>query len=406
MKSITKRFCAKVIGFVFFVTGILKLMDPTGTSLIIKDYMNFFHIGFASPAAFFIGEAFALTETFCGIFLVTGVFRKVTAWITTVIMALFTLITLVLWIFNPQMDCGCFGEAIHLTHFQSFAKNILLCALMVVAFWPYKNFGSPSRKKYVTLALTGLASLGFAVYSIIYNPMLELTPFNLSSRLAVAVEPNETMVNDSIPAFIYEKNGKRGVFTLNKLPDSTWTFVEAQTIVKEDNIDESEYPELAFRDAEGNYRDSLAARGNVIVISVTDPARVSERRWKSISETGASAVEAGFRFILIASSSTENLRNSISGSGISAGQSGFLMDNAFFADYRTLVSLNRSNGGATYFDDGNLIEKWSGASLPSLKDLKRRIRQDSTEVMLKSDSRGRLNFQAFMLYSIALLLLV
>ncbi|MGM9767205.1 MAG: DoxX family protein [Candidatus Cryptobacteroides sp.] len=406
MKSITKRFCAKVIGFVFFVSGILKLMDPTGTSLIIKDYMNFFHAGFMSGASYVIGEIVALTETFCGILLVTGIFRKVTAWITTAMMGLFTLLTLILWIFNPQMDCGCFGEAIHLTHFQSFMKNVLICVLMLVAFLPYRDFGTPSRKKYVTFGLTGIASIAFAVYSIIFNPMLELTPFNLSSRLAVAVEPIETMANDSIPAFIYEKNGKRGVFTLNKLPDSTWTFVEAQTIVKEDNIDESEYPELAFRDAEGNYRDSLAAQGNVIVISVTDPARVSERRWKRISETGASAVEAGFRFILIASSSMENLRNSISGSGISAGQSGFLMDNAYFADYRTLVSLNRSNGGATYFDDGNLIEKWSGASLPSLKDLKRRIRQDSTEVMLKSDSRGRLNFQAFMLYSISLLLLV
>lgn len=381
-------------------------MDPTGTSLIIKDYMNFFHIGFASPAAFAIGEIFALTETFCGIMLVTGVFRKLTAWITTVMMGFFTILTLVLWIFNPQMDCGCFGEAIHLTHFQSFAKNILLCALMLAAFLPYKDFGTPSRKKYVTLALTGIAAIAFAVYSLVYNPMLELTPFNLSSRLAVSVEGEINDEEDSIPAFIYEKNGKRGVFTLNKLPDSTWTFVEAQTIVKEDNIVESEYPELAFRDAGGNYRDSLAAVGNVIVISVTDPASVSRRRWARIAETGFAAVKAGFSFLLLASSTMDNLHIALSSAGLSREQADLIMDNAYTADYRTLVSLNRSNGGATYFNDGNLIEKWSVASLPDLKDLNRRMRQDSTEVMLKSDSRGRLNFQAFMLYSISLLLLV
>lgn len=51
MKKITKRFCAKILGFVFFVSGILKLMDPTGTSLIIREYMNFFHMGFAAPAS-------------------------------------------------------------------------------------------------------------------------------------------------------------------------------------------------------------------------------------------------------------------------------------------------------------------------------------------------------------------
>ena len=406
MKNITKRICAKILGFVFFVSGILKLMDPTGTSLIIKDYMNFFHVGFASPAAFVLGEIVALTETFCGIMLVTGVFRKLTAWITTIMMGFFTAITLVLWIFNPQMDCGCFGEAIHLTHFQSFAKNILLCALMLAAFLPYRDFGTPSRKKYVTFALTGIAAIAFAVYSLIYNPMLELTPFNLSSRLAASVEADINDEGDYVSAFIYEKNGKRGVFTLNKLPDSTWTFVEAQTILKEDNIVESEYPELAFRDAEGNYRDSLAARGNVIVISVTDPASVSGSRWNRIAETGSAAVEAGFRFLLIASSTMDNLHSAVSSAGLSPEQAGLVMDNAYLADYRTLVSLNRSNGGAVYFDDGNLIEKWSGASLPDLKDLNRRMRQDSTEVMLKSDSRGRLNFQAFMLYSIALLLLV
>ena len=117
-------------------------------------------------------------------------------------------------------------------------------------------------------------------------------------------------------------------------------------------------------------------------------------------------MEAGFRFLLIASSTMDNLYSAVSSAGLSPEQAGLVMDNAYLADYRTLVSLNRSNGGAVYFDDGNLIEKWSGASLPDLKDLNRRMRQDSTEVMLKSDSRGRLNFQAFMLYSIALLLLV
>ena len=163
MKKITKRFCAKILGFVFFVSGILKLMDPTGTSLIIREYMNFFHMGFAAPASFVLGEFFALAETFCGILLVTGVFRKLTAWAVTAMMGFFTVITLILWIFNPAMDCGCFGEAIHLTHFQSFAKNILLCALMLAAFLPYRDFGSPSRKKYVTLCLVGLAAIAFGV---------------------------------------------------------------------------------------------------------------------------------------------------------------------------------------------------------------------------------------------------
>lgn len=393
-KKVSKRFCAKIVGFVFFIAGILKLMDPVGTTLIVKEYMNFLHLGFLRGIAGVSGELFALAETFCGICLVTGVFRKITAWTSTILLGGFTLLTLVLWIFNPTMDCGCFGEAIHLTHFQSFAKNIVLCGLVLAAFLPYKDFGTPSKKKYLTFGLIGTASLAFAIYSLIYIPLLELTPFNLSSRLAVSAEEPANNTDDYISTFIYEKNGKQGVFTLNHLPDSTWTYVETRTIKKEDNIPESDYPELTFRDAEGNYRDSLAAQGNVMVFSVTRPDKMKDKRWTAMAETCKTASETGFNVLVIVAGTPGQVVGKLP------------EQNIYFADYRTIVSLNRSNGGAVYFNDGNLISKWSASSYPSEKDFKRMLRQDSTEVMLKADSRGKLTFQAFMLYTLSILLLI
>ena len=101
--SKARRFCAVLVGLVFFVAGTLKLMDPVGTMLIVREYLNFLHLGFLSGAAMVFAEFFAVAETGLGICLVTGVFRKVTAWCVTGLLGGFTLLTLLLWILNPSM---------------------------------------------------------------------------------------------------------------------------------------------------------------------------------------------------------------------------------------------------------------------------------------------------------------
>ncbi len=400
-----RRFCAVVLGLVFFVAGILKLMDPVGTTLIIREYLNFLHIGFLSGIAGFIAEFFASLETLLGICLITGVFRIVTAWASSILIWGFTLLTLLLWILNPNMDCGCFGEAFHLTHFQSFAKNIILCLLALGGFLPYKDLGKPKNSKYVTFALTTAAVIAFAAYSLMFIPMLELTPFNLSSRLEAAEGLPDANEDEYISTFIYEKNGKTGVFTLNNIPDSTWTFVEAKTIKKEDNIDESEFPRLSFRDADGEYRDTLAAKGLVMAISVPEPKKMSTARWENTAELLKKSADAGFTSLLLVSSFPEQLVEIIRNAGVDQAAAMEVLTNVYYSDYKTLISLNRSNGGAVYFNDGNLISKWAARDLPGAKKLAKLVRQDDTEVMLDSDSKGKLTFEAFMLYTLALMLI-
>ncbi len=400
-----RRFCAVVLGLVFFVAGILKLMDPVGTTLIIREYLNFLHIGFLSGIAGFIAEFFASLETLLGICLITGVFRIVTAWASSILIWGFTLLTLLLWILNPNMDCGCFGEAFHLTHFQSFAKNIILCLLALGGFLPYKDLGKPKNSKYVTFALTTAAVIAFAAYSLMFIPMLELTPFNLSSRLEAAEGLPDANEDEYISTFIYEKNGKTGVFSLNNIPDSTWTFVEAKTIKREDNIDESEFPRLSFRDADGEYRDTLAAKGLVMAISVPEPKKMSTARWENTAELLKKSADAGFTSLLLVGSFPEQLVEIIRNAGVDQAGAMEILTNVYYSDYKTLISLNRSNGGAVYFNDGNLISKWAARDLPGAKKLAKLVRQDDTEVMLDSDSKGKLTFEAFMLYTLALMLI-
>ena len=401
-----RRLCAVILGFVFFVAGVLKLMDPVGSMLIVREYLNFLHLGFLRAMAGPIAETFALAETTLGICLVTGVFRKVTAWATTILLGGFTLLTLLLWILNPDMDCGCFGEAVHLTHFQSFAKNIVLCLLTLAAFVPYNDFGKPKKSKYLTFALTLVAVLIFAVYSLMFIPLLELTPFNLSSRLESAAEIPEAVEDEYVATFVYEKNGKTGVFTLNNIPDSTWTFVEAHTVKKQDNIDETEYPRLSFRDAAGQYRDTLAADGLVMAVSVPEPEKMKETAWKNAARLLASASEAGFTPLLLTASDPASFSSLIASGKYTQAESMTLLTSVYYSDYKTLISLNRSNGGAVNFNDGNIISKWAARSLPSNRKLGKLIRNDRVEVMLDADGKGKLLFEAFMLYTFTLMLIL
>ena len=101
-----RRFAAGLIGIVLLVSGLLKISDPVGTMLIVTEYLKFFHIGFLIPAAKGIGIAISTLEALTGIALITGVLRKITAWVTTGLLAFFTVITLVLWIKNPSWTAG------------------------------------------------------------------------------------------------------------------------------------------------------------------------------------------------------------------------------------------------------------------------------------------------------------
>ena len=144
-----RRLCAFIIGVVFLVAGIFKLLDPVGAGLVMEGYFLFFHLKFLLPMAKAAAVAFALAESLLGAAMISGVWRKQVAIATSALIVFFTLLTLALAIFNPVSltDCGCFGEVIHLTNFQTFLKNLILLALAMVAFLPFKIGRASCRER-------------------------------------------------------------------------------------------------------------------------------------------------------------------------------------------------------------------------------------------------------------------
>ena len=402
-----RRICAVLIGIVFFAAGILKLIDPVGAGLIVGEYFKFFHIGFLNVIAKPAGVVLSLLETIVGAALITGVYRKLTAIAASVLIGLFTLVTLILWIFNPPMDCGCFGEAINLTHGQTFLKNVILMLLAAGAFFPFREFGEPKKRKLTAFWLSATSAFVLSGFCLVDLPPVDFTPFNYYSMLAAATpDTSDTDQEKYMQAFIYEKNGHEGTFTIDRLPDSSWTYLRTEPMKKTDNIKEISYPSLSFRDAYGHYRDSIAADSSVLVVSVYRPDKLSAKKWNKIGALLGDAAVAGYIPILLLASDVGTAETIVPQSGVETAFRMQLLMSAYYSDYKTLISLNRSNGGATYFNDGNLIEKWSSVHYPKKEDLKWRIWHDSVDNMISASTKGRFAFQAYILYSIIVLFLI
>lgn len=389
--NVFRRFCAFVLGAVFLISGILKFMDPVGSEFIMKSYFSFLHIGFMDFSAKFFGVAFALTEAVLGAALMSGVWRKVVGIAVVALTTFFTLLTLVLLIFNPVMDCGCFGEAIHLTHLQTFVKNVILCALCCGAFIPMRELDRPVKVKYVSFALTACSLVALLIYSLVALPLKDYTAFHPGAMLQAAAD--EQYKDFSEPEFIYEKDGVTQAFSLDALPDSSWNFVDSR--IRQDDFAAGTV--LTLTDDAGEYCDSLATKGNVLVVSAY--RKLSAGRIEGIESLVADARAAGLTPIVLVPSDDVLAAASEKHAALEDGL-------VYYSDYKTLATLNRSNGGATWISDGQIVRKWSYTLRPSSEKLSTSLAEDPTALALETQSKGSLALQSFLLYIFAVLLLL
>ena len=341
-----RRRAAGLLGIVFLISGILKVWDPVGNMLIVTEYLKFLHIPFLIPAAKWLGIAMSVTECAVGIGLITGVLRKASAILAYAMLGGFTILTLLLWVFDAPMDCGCFGEALHLTHAQSFLKNVALLMLAVLAFTPFKEFGRARKRKAVSAIVAMLAVIGVTIYSNIYLPVVDFTPFNWGARIFASLD---------------------------------------------DEASEEEFrkaPILSFSNADGEYCDEMAAEGRVLIFSVYDPEKAD---WETLEQhyREASFTQAVPMILVAGRPEQVRLPQDIQ---------------PYFADYKTLITLNRSNGGGSYFYDGELMHKWGVRQFPD--NLLADIDGDPDALSTRHVTRRRVTAQGFCVVMLAILMLL
>ena len=328
-----RRLAAVIFGLVLLLGGFLKLMDPIGAQLVVESYLNFLGLGFLRIISLHVSFAFSLIECFVGAALIAGAWTSWIRWVAFVLMVFFTGLTLVLLIFNPPMDCGCFGELVHLTHTQSFIKNIVLLLLWVAAFVPTKKVRRMHVRRPIIVGFCFAAMVAFGIMSYRHLPMLDLTDLRAGTELT---------------------EGR-----------------------------------VSLLGADGDYHDELALEGNVLLISVYEPSALSRRDRDRITRTVEFVREMGVTPIVA--------------SAMPFKSDDFLED-AYLADRKTLISLNRSNGGATLIMDGQIVRKWSsGRVRPG--SLERALVSDPTDLLASRIVRGRLTFGSMCVLLFVLLLI-
>ena len=137
-----KHIARILVGLTFVFSGFVKGIDPWGSAYKFIDYFNAFQMPWLTNLAFALGILLAAAEFFLGVAFIFNFFIRITSWLMLAFMLFFTGLTFVLALTNPVTDCGCFGDALVITNWQTFYKNIVLLALAVFVFMQRKNFQS------------------------------------------------------------------------------------------------------------------------------------------------------------------------------------------------------------------------------------------------------------------------
>ena len=129
-----------IVGLIFMFSGFVKGVDPLGSAYKYHDYFVAFHLDFLSPFVLYLGILLCVLEFMIGLALVTGVKMRLATILVTIFMVFFTILTFILALTNPVSDCGCFGDALILTNWETFFKNIIIMIFVIIIIVGRKKF--------------------------------------------------------------------------------------------------------------------------------------------------------------------------------------------------------------------------------------------------------------------------
>jgi len=237
--KVLRNFSRLFVGIVFVFSGFVKVIDPLGSAYKFADYFTALNLEFLSGAALFFAIFMSVAELCIGIALIFNLVPKLASWGVLAFMAFFTPLTLWLAVANPVSDCGCFGDALILTNWQTFYKNLIILAFVVVIFIFRKKYKPPFNDFFQwTLGFVfAFASVILSVYCLRHLPIIDFRPYHIGANIPEGMTvPEDQKENIDVyeSVFIYEKNGEKKEFKVENLPDSTWKFVDAKhTLLKE-----------------------------------------------------------------------------------------------------------------------------------------------------------------------------
>lgn len=395
--------CRFLLGATFVFSGFVKAIDPIGTQYKLQDYISAVGMGGIVPDIVTLLASVALSalEFSLGVFVLFAIRRHLVSKILVVFMAVMTLITVWIALFNPVKDCGCFGEALRLTNVQTLLKNIALLAASVVVAWrPLRMYRFLSRStQWIAINYTILFVLLLSAHCLYHLPLIDFRPYHIGMNIKKGMEiPADAPQPEFETTFILQKNGVKKEFTLDNYPDSSWQFVDSKTVqTKEGYV--PPIHDFSIQKADGDdITDSvLTAKGYIFLLVSPHLEQADDSNFGDIDLLYEYCQERKIPFYCLTASTKKDIDH---WADITGAEYPFC-----FTDETTLKTIIRSNPGLLLLKDGTIIRKWSHNDLPSSSSLNAPLSKLSIGAM-PSTSLGETIMKVVLLFFIPLIILV
>ncbi len=356
-----------LVAAVFIFSGYVKAVDPLGTQYRINDYVA--AVGLAGEVAQWMTLAMSISLSaveFClGIFLLFAIRRRLASKLLVAFMVVMTLVSVWLAGWNPIKDCGCFGDAIHLTNAQTLAKNIVLLALsLLIAYKPLKMMRFISKtNQWIVTNYAILFIVGTSAISLRYLPLFDFRPYHIGANIPKEMEiPKGAKQPKFDTTFILEKDGVRKEFTIDQYPDSTWTFIDSKTVMTEEGFVPRISDLSITNEKTGNdVTDSIVRhKGYIFVLVAPHLEYADDANFGDIDRISEYCKDNNIPFVGLTASSDKGIAH---WRDLTGAEYPF-----YTCDETVLRTMIRSNPGLILLKDGTILNKWSHNALPAAEE--------------------------------------
>lgn len=341
------------VGIIFIISGFVKLIDPMGFSFKLQEYFSpdVLNLPFLIPLAFGIGIFVVVVELVLGVMLLVGYQAKFTLLSLLGLTIFFGFLTFYSAYFNKVTDCGCFGDAIKFTPWQSFFKDIFLLILVAI-LWIGRNYITPLFSNRIAMIISILSVIGcgiFVCYTHTHLPVIDFRPYKIGNNIQKGMEIPE---NAPKPIFNYHWkfniNGKEEIITTQgAFPDVEGEFISVETQKISDGY-QPPIHDFTIEKDEQNYANEFLQEPKLILVISYDLQKAEKQGFENIKTLTDKALQSGYRVIGMTASLSEAKK---------IVEDYELNFDFYFTDQTTLKTIIRSNPAVMVLEKGTITQK-------------------------------------------------
>jgi len=362
LNKIIDQFSRFFVGGLFIFSGLIKLNDPIGTAIKLEEYFEVFAQDFGSffywfvPYALQISMVLIVLEIVLGIAVLVYYRMKATTLVLLGLMVFFTFLTFYSAYFNKVTDCGCFGDAIKLTPWQSFWKDIILMAFVLHLFWYRKNYQAVFYTKEghgVILATTAL-SFFLGIYTVRHLPFIDFRAYRIGNTIPEEMQPEEQPVIE----YIFEKDGKE--VSSQKFLPTTEGYAYKNSRVLNENKTIAKITDYAVTDGDGYDVTTKTFEGAKLLFIIGDVKKASVKNIAAIRLL-MNSLDGKTEMMILTSSTSEQFEVFRHEHQLAVPY--------YFTDATVLKTIIRSNPGITLWVNGTVKGMWHHNDTPTGEEI-------------------------------------